>query len=111
VKTAKSKFDVIIVDVPTPDGAVEPFLHLGVFPLRSRTPRTGRTAGHRIALGRGDAQPDLKDFLRCIRHTLEEIFPHVVAIPGETIHFFGAAEPGVLTADHACSLNACRTGA
>ena len=48
--------------------------------------------------------PGLKDFLRCIRHTLEEVFPHVAAIPGETIHFFAAAEPGVLTSDPAVLL-------
>jgi spermidine synthase len=41
--------------------------------------------------------PGLQEFLRCIQHTLEEVFPYVVTIPGETIHFFGAMQPDVLT--------------
>ena len=43
--------------------------------------------------------PDLAEFLRCIRRTLQEVFPYIVAIPGDTIHFFAATRPGVLTAD------------
>jgi spermidine synthase len=43
--------------------------------------------------------PDLAEFLRSIRRTLGEVFPYQAAIPGETIHFFGAAEAGVLTRD------------
>jgi MFS family permease len=43
--------------------------------------------------------PDLAEFLRSIRRTLGAVFPYQTAIPGETIHFFGAAEPGVLTSD------------
>jgi spermidine synthase len=41
--------------------------------------------------------PDLAEFLRCIHHTLREVFPYVVAVPGETIHFFAATRPNVLT--------------
>jgi spermidine synthase len=41
--------------------------------------------------------PDLTEFLRCIHNTLRKVFPYVVAIPGETIHFFAAARPDVLT--------------
>jgi spermidine synthase len=41
--------------------------------------------------------PDLAEFLRCIDHTLREAFPYVLAIPGDTIHFFAATRPDVLT--------------
>jgi spermidine synthase len=41
--------------------------------------------------------PDLAEFLRCIQRTLWGAFPYVVAIPGETIHFFAAMQGGVLT--------------
>jgi spermidine synthase len=41
--------------------------------------------------------PDLAEFLRCIQRTLKEVFPYTVAIPGETIHFFAATRPDVLT--------------
>jgi spermidine synthase len=43
--------------------------------------------------------PDLADFLRCIQHTLQQVYPAVVVIPGETIHFFAAKRLGVLTDD------------
>jgi spermidine synthase len=100
VKTAKSKFDVIIVDVPDPQTAQLNRFYTSEF---FRSAREHLAPGGLLAIELRSAEetlsPDLKDFLRCIRHTLEEIFPHVVAIPDETIHFFGAAEPGVLTAD------------
>jgi spermidine synthase len=41
--------------------------------------------------------PGLGEFLRCINHTLKTVFPYVVAIPGETIHFFAATQPNLLT--------------
>jgi spermidine synthase len=43
--------------------------------------------------------PGLADFLRCINRTLQEVFPYVVALPGETIHFFAATRSDVLTDD------------
>jgi spermidine synthase len=43
--------------------------------------------------------PDLQEFLRCINRTLREVFPYVVALPGETIHFFAATRSDVLTDD------------
>jgi len=112
VKTAKSKIRRNHCRCPRPpDGAVEPFYTSEFF----RSAREHLAPGGLLAIELRSAEetlsPDLKDFLRCIRHTLEEIFPHVVAIPGETIHFFGAASPVFSLPIHACSLNACRTGA
>ena len=43
--------------------------------------------------------PGLQEFLRCINRTLRTVFPYVVAIPGETIHFFAATRSDVLTDD------------
>jgi spermidine synthase len=42
---------------------------------------------------------ELADFLRCLERTLRAVFPEVVAIPGETVHFFAATQPGTLTDD------------
>ena len=36
--------------------------------------------------------PELAAFLRSIYKTLRAVFPEVTAIPGETVHFFGAAD-------------------
>ncbi len=38
-------------------------------------------------------------FLRCINHTLSRVFPHVVVLPGNTVHFFASRSGGVLTND------------
>ena len=43
--------------------------------------------------------PELTAFLRCINRTLRDVFPEVIAIPGESFHFFASTQPGVLTRD------------
>ncbi|MCX6638611.1 MAG: hypothetical protein NT090_26455, partial [Acidobacteria bacterium] len=43
--------------------------------------------------------PEQAAFLRCIRKTLGEVFPEVLAIPGPAIHFFAAVRRGTLAAD------------
>ena len=43
--------------------------------------------------------PDLAEFLRCIDKTLRQVFPEVVTIPGDSVHFFAAARGGSLTND------------
>jgi spermidine synthase len=37
--------------------------------------------------------------LRCLEKTLRAVFPQVIAIPGETVHFLVANRPGALTPD------------
>jgi spermidine synthase len=94
------KFDVVIVDVPDPQTAqLNRFYTVEFFRLaRAHLAPNGlfaielRSSGETIS-------PDLAEFLGSIRRTLGEVFPYQAAIPGETIHFFGAAEPGVLTRD------------
>jgi len=100
LKNADGRFDVIIVDVPDPQTAQLNRLYTAEF---FRSVRDRLAPGGLLALELRSSEetlsPDLKDFLRCIRHTLETVFPHVAAIPGETIHFFAASEPSVLTTD------------
>jgi spermidine synthase len=97
---ATEKFDVIIVDVPDPQTAqLNRFYTVEFF----RSARQRLAPGGLLALELRSSEetlsPDLEEFLRCIRRTLGEVFPYLAAIPGETIHFFGAMEPGVLTSD------------
>jgi spermidine synthase len=100
LKTAGDSFDAIIVNVPDPQTAQLNRFYTAEF---FHSAREHLAAGGLLAIELRSSEetlsPDLKDFLRCIRRTLEEVFPHVVAIPGETIHFFAATEPGVLTGD------------
>jgi len=97
-KTADDTFDVIILNVPDPQTAqLNRFYTVEFF----RSARDHLASGGLLALQLRSSEdyisPDLAEFLRCIQHTLREIFPYVVAVPGETIHFFAATRPDVLT--------------
>src|SRR5208282_1643332 len=98
LKTADNTFDVIILNVPDPQTAqLNRFYTTEFF----RSARDHLAPGGLLALQLRSSEdyisPDLAEFLRCIHHTLREVFPYVVAIPGETIHFFAATRPDVLT--------------
>jgi spermidine synthase len=98
LKTAGDTFDVIILNVPDPQTAQLNRFYTAEF---FRSARDHLAPGGLLALQLRSSEdyisPDLAEFLRCIHHTLREVFPYVVAIPGETIHFFAATRPDVLT--------------
>lgn len=94
------KFDVIIVDVPDPQTAqLNRFYTVEFFRLaRAHLERDGLLALE-LRSSEETISPDLADFLRSIRRTLNDAFLYQAAIPGEIIHFFGAMQPGALTSD------------
>jgi len=98
LKTAGGTFDVIILNVPDPQTAQLNRFYTAEF---FRSARNRLASGGLLALQLRSSEdyisPDLAEFLRCIHHTLREVFPYVVAVPGETIHFFAATRPDVLT--------------
>jgi spermidine synthase len=98
LKTSGETFDVIILNVPDPQTAQLNRFYTAEF---FRSARDHLASGGLLALQLRSSEdyisPDLAEFLRCIHHTLRQVFPYVVAIPGETIHFFAATRPGVLT--------------
>jgi spermidine synthase len=96
----RKNFDVIMVDVPDPQTAqLNRFYTVEFFRLaRAHLAPDGLFAAQ-LRSSEETISPDLAEFLRSIRRTLGEVFPYQAAIPGETIHFFGAAQPGVLTRD------------
>jgi spermidine synthase len=98
LKTADNAFDVIVLNVPDPQTAQLNRFYTAEF---FRSARDHLAPGGLLALELRSSEetisPDLAEFLRCIQRTLSEVFPYVAAIPGDTIHFFAAAEPGVLT--------------
>ena len=100
LRTTGDQFDVIILNVPDPQTAqINRFYTAEFF----RSARDHLAPGGLLALQLRSSEetisPDLAEFLRCIRRTLQEVFPTIVAIPGDTIHFFAATRPDVLTAD------------
>ena len=98
LKTAGDTFDVIILNVPDPQTAQLNRFYTAEF---FRSARDHLASGGLLALQLRSSEdyisPDLAEFLRCIHHTLRTVFPYVVAVPGETIHFFAATRPDVLT--------------
>jgi spermidine synthase len=98
LKTAGDTFDVIVLNVPDPQTAQLNRYYTAEF---FRSARDHLAPGGLLALELRSSEetisPDLAEFLRCIQRTLNEVFPYTVAIPGETIHFFAAMQPGVLT--------------
>ncbi|MDR3754906.1 MAG: fused MFS/spermidine synthase, partial [Terracidiphilus sp.] len=96
----KDKFDVIVVDVPDPQTAqLNRFYTVEFFRLARAHLAPDGLFATQLRSSEETISPDLAEFLRSIRRTLGEVFPYQAAIPGETIHFFGAVEPGVLTRD------------
>lgn len=98
LRTTGDQFDVILLNVPDPQTAqLNRFYTTELF----RSAREHLAPGGLLALQLRSSEetisPDLAEFLRCIRRTLEEVFPYVVAVPGETIHFFAATQPDALT--------------
>ncbi len=100
LNASHDSYDVIIVSVPDPQTAqLNRYYTVEFF----RSARDHLAPGGLLALELRSSEeaisPDLAEFLRCIQRTLQLVFPSVVAIPGETIHFFAAMRPGLLTDD------------
>ncbi len=98
LKATHDTFDVIILNVPDPQTAqLNRYYTVEFF----RSARDHLASSGLLALQLRSSEdyisPDLSEFLRCIQHTLRQVFPYVVAIPGETIHFFTSTRPDVLT--------------
>jgi spermidine synthase len=98
LRTTGDQFDAILLNVPDPQTAQLNRFYTAEF---FRSAREHLAPGGLLALQLRSSEefisPDLAEFLRCIQHTLQEVFPYAVAIPGETIHFFAATQPDVLT--------------
>lgn len=100
LQTAVSKFDVILVNVLDPANAQLNRVYTAEFfhTVREHLVSTGLLALqlHSSAETTG---PELAAFLQCIDRTLRTVFPRVVVIPGESLHFFASANSAALTDD------------
>ena len=94
VQTARQTFDVVILDLPEPStGALNRFYTEEFF----REVRAVLNPGGILALGLPAAEnywsPELARRNGSIYHTLRAVFPHVLALPGETTYFLASADP------------------
>jgi spermidine synthase len=98
LKTTGEKFDVIVVNVPDPQTAqLNRFYTREFFASARGHLAPGGVLALQLRSSEDYISPDLAAFLRCIQHTLRQVFPQIAVIPGETLHFFAAMQPGVLT--------------
>ncbi|MGA8149834.1 MAG: fused MFS/spermidine synthase [Terriglobales bacterium] len=98
LKTAGGTFDVIILNVPDPQTAqLNRFYTAEFFGSARDHLASGGLLALQLRSSEDYISSDLAEFLRCIHHTLRTVFPYVVAVPGETIHFFAATRPDVMT--------------
>jgi spermidine synthase len=105
VQTAAGPFDAIVVNLPDPHTAqLNRYYTLEFFrEAAARLAPDGVLSFH-LAASENYIGPDLAEFLRAMNKTLRAVFPEVVAMPGETVHFFAAKRAGSLTRDAATLL-------
>ena len=100
LRESSGDFDAILLNLPNPQTAQLNRFYTAEF-FRSAHDHLARGVLFALQLGASEdyISPLLAEFLRCIHRTLREVFPYVAIIPGGTIHFFSAAQPGILTDD------------
>jgi spermidine synthase len=102
LKTSNSKFDVIIINLPDPFTAqLNRFYTQEFFTEAAEKLNPGGVLSFQVTASENYISGELADLLRCLEKTLRVVFPQVVAIPGETVHFLAANRPGSLTLDSA----------
>jgi spermidine synthase len=100
LKTAQDRYDVIIVNLPDPETAqLNRYYTAEFFQEAARKLTPGGILSFSLRASEDYISPELAEFLRSIDKTLRSVFPEVVTIPGENVHFFASMRPGVLTAN------------
>jgi len=100
LKTTRDQFDAIVLDLPDPQTAqLNRFYTAEFFRSASEHLAAGGLLALQLRASEDYISPERAEFLRCIHRTLREVFPYALEIPGETIHFFGALRPNLLTGD------------
>ena len=99
LKTGPSQFDVIVVNLPEPRTAqLNRFYTLEFFASAAQRLRPGGLLALAFPASENYLSPEAQALLRCIHKTLAAVFPHVAALPGETVHLFGSTAPLVVDA-------------
>jgi spermidine synthase len=100
LKTTDLKFDVVIINLPEPQTAqLNRFYTLEFFREVANKLQTGAVFSFQLKGAEDYIGPELAEFLRCIHKTLRDVFPEVVTIPGDPVHFLASKQPRSLTVD------------
>ena len=100
LKRTDLEFDVVIVNLPDPQTAqLNRFYTMQFFQEVARRLASNGIFSFQLKGAEDYIGPELAEFLRCINNTLRDVFPNVLVIPGETIHFIASPQAGSLTVD------------
>ena len=100
LKTSPARFDVIIINLPDPSTAqLNRFYTEQFFREAAEKLNPGGVLSFQVTGAENYISQNLADLLRCLLKTLCAVFPEVVVIPGETVHYLAANRPGSLTLD------------
>ncbi len=100
LKTVGAQYDVIAVNLPDPQTAqLNRFYTVEFFREAARKLAPGGLLSLRLTGAENYLSDQRAALLACIRKTLGEVFPEVLAIPGATVRFFAAPQPGTLTSN------------
>jgi spermidine synthase len=99
VKRTGDSYDVVVVSLPEPQTAQLNRFYTEEF-LREAAARLRNPGLLAVAFPSSEnyISPQAAAFLRCMMRTFETVFPHVAALPGETVHIFGSNAPLVTDA-------------
>lgn len=100
LKSSDLKFDTVIINLPDPQTAqLNRFYTFEFFREVASRLTPGGVFSFQLKGAEDYIGPELAEFLRCVRKTLREVFPEVVTIPGDPVHFLASKQPGSLTVD------------
>ena len=100
LQSATNKFDVIVVNLPDPANAqLNRFYTTEFFHIVREHIASGGLLALQLHSSAESFSPELAVFLRCIDRTLRTVFPRVIVIPNESLHFFASGDSAGLTDD------------
>ncbi len=100
LQTSPVQFDAILANVPDPANAqLNRFYTVEFFRLARAHLAPGGVLALQVRASEDYISPEEAEFLRCLDRSLQQVFPHVSVIPGESFHLFASMDPKVLTED------------
>lgn len=100
LRTATGRYDVILVNLPDPQTAqLNRFYTLDFFREAAAHLANGGVLSLQVRGAENYVSPELARFLASLRRTLAAVFPRVVVLPGDTVHFFAGDAASNLTSD------------
>lgn len=100
LKQTTNKYDVIIVNLPDPQTAlINRFYTLEFYKSAQRKLLDNGILSFSMTSSENVLSEEEIIFLNCLYRTMQRVFPEIVLIPGNAIHFIGCLSPGVLTND------------